>query len=227
MIYVEHYNGPEQTDAGRIDWQPGWYAICDDCGWMAGPCLIEADAHAAADAHDLAMGEVTLQELGRGKAGERLQVAWQASHGRRPEGWWLAVEVPGRPRVPYGRPQHAGGLSPVDTGGVQGEVGQQPPAPGRDVDGTVAAGQGQPTEQAHHHAIGYARRLVVHPGLPVGSRFPQGMNAADASDAASVPEDAALRRRTDSRGTARPAPSLRQERTTAGRAALAPGGRVP
>ena len=33
------------------------------------------------------------------------------------------------------------------------------------------------------------------PCLPVGSRFPQGMNAADASDAASDPEDAALRRR--------------------------------
>jgi hypothetical protein len=102
VIYVEHHNGPEQTDAGRIDWQPGWYAICDDCGWMAGPCLIEADAHAAADTHALAMGEVTLQELGRGKAGERLQVAWQASHGRRPDGWWLAVEVPGRPREEHG-----------------------------------------------------------------------------------------------------------------------------
>src|SRR6266545_1430329 len=54
VIYVEHHTGPEQTDVGRIDWQPGWYAICDDCGWMAGPCPTEADAHAAADAHDLA-----------------------------------------------------------------------------------------------------------------------------------------------------------------------------
>jgi hypothetical protein len=65
VIYVEHHDGPEQTDVGWIDWQPGWYAICDDCGWMAGPCLTEADAHAAADEHDLEMGEATPQELGR------------------------------------------------------------------------------------------------------------------------------------------------------------------
>ena len=56
VIYIEHHDGPEQTEVGRIDWRPGWYAICDECGWMAGPCRIEADAHAAADAHDLAMG---------------------------------------------------------------------------------------------------------------------------------------------------------------------------
>jgi hypothetical protein len=29
-------------------------------------------------------------------------VAWQASHGRRPDGWWFAVEVPGRPREEHG-----------------------------------------------------------------------------------------------------------------------------
>jgi hypothetical protein len=61
VIYVEYHDGPEQTDAGRIDWQPGWYAICDDCGWMAGPCATEAEAGAAADAHALA----------RSQAGER------------------------------------------------------------------------------------------------------------------------------------------------------------
>ena len=44
MIYVEHHDGPEQTESGRIDGQPGWYASCDECGWMAGPCLTEADA---------------------------------------------------------------------------------------------------------------------------------------------------------------------------------------
>jgi hypothetical protein len=103
VIYVEFHDGPEQTDAGRIDWQPGWYAICDDCGWLAGPCRTEADAHAAADAHDLAMGETTRQELERQRQrGERLSVAWQASHGRRPDGWWFAVELPGRPREEHG-----------------------------------------------------------------------------------------------------------------------------
>jgi hypothetical protein len=71
VIYVEHHTGPEQTDIGRIDWQPGWYASCDDCGWMAGPNMTEAEAHAAADAHDLAMGEVTLQQLGCGQSRER------------------------------------------------------------------------------------------------------------------------------------------------------------
>jgi hypothetical protein len=103
VIYVEHHNGPEQTDAGWIDWQPGWYAICDDCGWSAGPCLTEADAHAAADAHDLAMGETTREELKRRqRPEERLSVAWQVSHGRRPDGWRFAVEVPGRSREEHG-----------------------------------------------------------------------------------------------------------------------------
>ena len=110
MIYVEHHDGPEQTDAGRIDWQPGWYAICDDCGWSAGPRRTKADAHAAADAHDLAMGEVTQRELERVPRPEkRLSMAWQVSHGRRPDGWWFAVEVPGRPREEHGpfQSQHA------------------------------------------------------------------------------------------------------------------------
>jgi hypothetical protein len=101
VIHVEHHDGPEQTDAGRIDWRRGWYAVCDDCGWMAGPCLTEADAHAAADAHDLAMGETTPQELSR-VAGERLAVAWQVRHGQRSDGWWFTVEVPGRPREEHG-----------------------------------------------------------------------------------------------------------------------------
>lgn len=71
MIYVEHHNGPEQTDAGRVDWRPGWHASCDDCGWSAGPCPTEAQAHAAADEHDLAMSEATPEELGRGGPTER------------------------------------------------------------------------------------------------------------------------------------------------------------
>jgi hypothetical protein len=103
VIYVEHHDGPEQTDAGRIEWRPGWYAICDDCGWSAGPCPTEADANQAADAHELAMGEATREELERQQQpGERLSVAWQVSHGRRPDGWWFAVEVPGRPREEHG-----------------------------------------------------------------------------------------------------------------------------
>jgi hypothetical protein len=103
VIYVEHHNGPEQTDAGRIDWLPGWYAICDECGWMGGPCGTGADAHAAADAHDLAMGEVTWEELERARRpAQRVEVAWQVSHGQRPDGWWFAVEVPGRPREEHG-----------------------------------------------------------------------------------------------------------------------------
>jgi hypothetical protein len=98
VIYVGHHNGPEQTEAGRIDGQPGWYAICDDCGWSAGPCRTEAETHAAADAHDLAMGEATWAELqSEQPPEERLSVAWQVSHGQRPDGWWFAVEVPDRP----------------------------------------------------------------------------------------------------------------------------------
>ena len=103
MIYVEHHNGPEQTDAGRTNWLPGWYAICDECGWMGGPCGTKADTHGAADAHDLAMGEVTWEELERARRpAQRVEVAWQVSHGPRPDGWWFAVDVPGRPREEHG-----------------------------------------------------------------------------------------------------------------------------
>ena len=102
MIYVEHHDGPEQTDAGVIDWQPGWYAICDDCGWAAGP-FEEHAANQAADQHALAMGEATPQELERQRRpGERLSLAWQVSHGRRPDGWWFTVEVPGRSPEEHG-----------------------------------------------------------------------------------------------------------------------------
>ena len=102
MIYVEHHDGPEQTEAGRIDWLPGWYAICDECGWSAGPLRYEASADQAADRHALAMGEVTLGELERQQPSQRIEVAWQVSHGQRPDGWWFAIEVPGRPREEYG-----------------------------------------------------------------------------------------------------------------------------
>jgi hypothetical protein len=36
VICREHHDGPEQTEIGRIDWLPGWYASCDDCGWSSG-----------------------------------------------------------------------------------------------------------------------------------------------------------------------------------------------
>jgi hypothetical protein len=103
VIYIEHHDGPEQTDAGRIDWTPGWYAICDNCGWMAGPCRTEAQAVAAADEHALEMGKMTREELERKpRPDQRLDLAWQVSHGQRPDGWWFAVEVPRRPREEHG-----------------------------------------------------------------------------------------------------------------------------
>jgi hypothetical protein len=103
VIYIEHHDGPEQTDAGRIDWLPGWYAICDECGWSSGPYRYEASAAQAADRHDLAMGEVTWEELERQQPpSEQLAVAWQVRHGRRPDGWWFAVEVPGQPPEEHG-----------------------------------------------------------------------------------------------------------------------------
>jgi hypothetical protein len=48
------------------------------------------------------MGEVTLEELERQRPSQRIDVAWQVSHGQRPDGWWFAVEVPGRPREEHG-----------------------------------------------------------------------------------------------------------------------------
>jgi len=32
----------------------------------------------------------------------QVQVAYQVTHGRRPDGWWYVVEVPGRPREEHG-----------------------------------------------------------------------------------------------------------------------------
>jgi hypothetical protein len=82
VIYVERHDGPEQTDAGRIDWRPGWYAICDDCGWSAGPCLTKAEALDDADDHAVDMGEATPQELERSERpaapGERCTCGRQA-----------------------------------------------------------------------------------------------------------------------------------------------------
>jgi hypothetical protein len=103
VIYLEHHDGPEQTEIGRIDWLPGWYAICDDCGFTSGPYRDEASAAPAADRHALAMGELTRQELEREQEpGGRPAVAWQASHGRRPDGWWFAMKLPDRPREEHG-----------------------------------------------------------------------------------------------------------------------------
>jgi hypothetical protein len=113
VIYIEHHHGPEDSHAGRIDWLPGWYASCDDCGWIAGPCPTEADAHAAADEHDLEMGEATREQLeSEQRPEEHVDVAWQVRHGRRPDGWWFAVEGTGRPRQEHGPfPSHAAMLA--------------------------------------------------------------------------------------------------------------------
>jgi hypothetical protein len=62
VIYVEYHDGPEQTDVGVIDWRPGWYAICDDCRWTAGP-FDQTTAKQEGDAHAVAMGEATPEEL--------------------------------------------------------------------------------------------------------------------------------------------------------------------
>jgi hypothetical protein len=105
VIYIEHHNGPEQTEVGRIDWLPGWYASCDDCGWSAGPCQTEADANEQADQHDLAMGEVTPDQLAtqdRVIPGQELYVTWQLRHGQRPDGWWFALDVSGQPLEEHG-----------------------------------------------------------------------------------------------------------------------------
>ena len=134
MIYIEHHDGPEQTEIGRIDWLPGWYAICDDCGWSAGPCLSEAAASEAADEHDLEMGETTQEALHREpRPNQRQAVAWQISHGQRPDGWWFAVYVPGRPREAHGPfPSHEAMLAAKATCMKQLQTTQteRPAAPG-------------------------------------------------------------------------------------------------
>jgi hypothetical protein len=88
-----------------IDWWPGWYAICDDCGWSAGPHLTDADAIDQADAHAVAMGEVAPGELGKQDRvipDQELHVAWQIIHGQRPDGWWFALDVGGQSLEEHG-----------------------------------------------------------------------------------------------------------------------------
>jgi hypothetical protein len=49
------------------------------------------------------MGEVTREQLERQRQPEeRVSMAWQVRHGRRADGWWFVVEVPGRPREEHG-----------------------------------------------------------------------------------------------------------------------------
>lgn len=58
MIWVEYY----APGAWRY-WAPGWWAECDDCDWTVDPCHTQQGAAAEADAHALAMGEITPDEL--------------------------------------------------------------------------------------------------------------------------------------------------------------------
>jgi hypothetical protein len=104
VIYVEYQDATSQAPNSPEAWRPiGWWAVCDECGWSSGPHDEQDDAIGEADRHALVMGEVTLEELERQPLpGERLAVAWQVSHGQRPDGWWFAVEVPGRAREEHG-----------------------------------------------------------------------------------------------------------------------------
>jgi hypothetical protein len=39
----------------------------------------------------------------RGESGmNEVYVAWQVTHGRRADGWWFVVEIPGQPREEHG-----------------------------------------------------------------------------------------------------------------------------
>ena len=104
MIYVEYQDATSQAPNPPGAWRPiGWWAVCDDCQWTSGPHQEQHDAIRQADQHALAMGEVSLEELeSKQRPEKRLAVAWQVSHGRRPDGWWFAMEVPGRPREEHG-----------------------------------------------------------------------------------------------------------------------------
>ena len=41
----------------------GWWAECSECGWTAGPCDTQTEATAHGDRHELAIGEVTPDDL--------------------------------------------------------------------------------------------------------------------------------------------------------------------
>jgi hypothetical protein len=104
VIYVEYQDATSQVPNPPETWRGiGWWAVCDECGFTSGPHHEQGDAIREADRHALAMGEVTLAELERQqRPDQRLAVAWQVSHGQRPDGWWFTMEVPGRPREEHG-----------------------------------------------------------------------------------------------------------------------------
>jgi hypothetical protein len=104
VIYVEYQDVTSQAPNPPETWRAiGWWAVCDDCGWSSGPHGEHDDAIREADRHALDMGEVTREELEHQQwPDEQLTVAWHVSHGQRPDGWWFAVEIPGRPWEEHG-----------------------------------------------------------------------------------------------------------------------------
>jgi hypothetical protein len=103
VTYVEYQDATSQAPNPPEAWRGvGWWAVCDDCGWSSGPHDEQDDAIREADQHALAMREVTREELGRRSSGAGVALAWSVRHGRRSDGWWFVVEVPGRPREEHG-----------------------------------------------------------------------------------------------------------------------------
>jgi hypothetical protein len=104
VIYVEYQDATSQAPNPPEAWRPiGWWAVCDECGFTSGPHHEQDDAIWEADHHALAIGEATRWEgESQQPPGGRLSVTWQASHAQQPDGWWFAVQVPGRPREEHG-----------------------------------------------------------------------------------------------------------------------------
>jgi len=85
-------------------------------------------------------------------------VAWQASHGRRADGWWFAVEVPGRPREEHGPFTSEAGMLAAKVARMQeleappserpAEPGSCVPAAARPSSSTSAACSGRPATAA-------------------------------------------------------------------------------
>jgi hypothetical protein len=85
VIYVEYQEATSQAPnppEGRR--AIGWWAVCDECRWTSGPHNDQDDAIREADQHNLAMGEVTWEELERSSSRDVAHTSVEGGYSVRP-----------------------------------------------------------------------------------------------------------------------------------------------
>ena len=85
MIYVEYQEATSQAPNPPEGWRAiGWWAVCDECQWTSGPHNDQDDAIREADQHNLAMGEVTSEELERSSSRDVAHTSVEGGYSVRP-----------------------------------------------------------------------------------------------------------------------------------------------